>query len=346
MIKDRTQFSTALMIGAAFNLSAQNEGEDVVRNSMDIYKSADAVNLTIDGKSEEAFWNHPSNVWHDITRVAVNAVGEAPPDPKGYSARFKAVYDDTYLYVLVEVTDATAIYFDGKNGLTDYDNVELFFGATGEPLAYGERDALHNSQLRMYPGMEDTKYANYASGGGYVASFFSKDDDVSLLSGFEYASDCSATGYTMEAIIPWEVVIPEENAGNIAEGKKILFDINPANVNVERVDPTIGGRETILSWSTPTFDAWRYNCWMGDMNFKGDLSSGIEKIEAGKMSYVMDNGALTLNGVANGTPVTIYDLQGRTVKTIAFDGEMIDLSAFADGIYVVKANGNTLKIVK
>lgn len=77
-------------------------------------------------------------------------------------------------------------------------------------------------------------------------------------------------------------------------------------------------------------------------------ASGMEQVEAalstGKV-FVRD-GHLYVCGVEEGTPVALYATDGRMVKQCIYDGLPLSLEALPRGMYIVKAEGLTSKIVK
>ena len=198
MNKKSTFIAAIITILFAVNLRAQ---VTITRNSMDIYKiSTEEGNaMIVDGKADENFW---SNIpFQNITHPLVNdAFTETPPATNGYEAKFKAAYDEYYLYTYIEVKDNTPIYFDGTTSATNVDNIEFYFSGEEPSDSYKNPK---NTQLRMFPGVSDP-YKNYATGYGYVMTMVYDN----LLSGFYYETSNIDGGYTMEAIIPWETVLP------------------------------------------------------------------------------------------------------------------------------------------
>lgn len=66
--------------------------------------------------------------------------------------------------------------------------------------------------------------------------------------------------------------------------------------------------------------------------------------EGKNMCVKYADGVLTVTGAADGTPVKIYDLSGRTVATLVLTGGSATLPALSPGIYVASCNGTAQKI--
>jgi hypothetical protein len=247
--------------------------------------------------------------------------------------------DDNYLYLFVKVTDATYVP-DGpeKTGETNIDNIELFFfpNANARQLVDVAAEDLRSqglTQLRASVG----NTVNRATGGGLAMSFATSN----VITGYEYKTVQTATGYNIEIVVPWDVVIPDTFVGNLAEGGKIMFDITPANCTTYA-----SGRNIILGWSSDDFNGWKYNYKFGEMIFGGTYS-GIISPQNPNIQQSFHKGELQLFNVAANTAVTVYDLSGRKAASANYTGQSIYLSDLASGVYVVNIGGvGNFKIVK
>lgn len=267
----RTSTCAFSVLAAAACMQAANV---YTPKTYDLYSLTDEQynSLVLDGKADEAFWK---DVKAEPCNIVLANPGVDPVSPNGYAASWKATYDEYNMYILVEVTDATSVPYDGKVGFTQCDNIELFF-SQDERQELGQTTIRDNkgSQLRLHPGYADVP--NFVSGGRFVGGNIFEG----LLSGCEYATSKTANGYTIEAIIPWDGVI-DSSVLDIAEGKEVLFDINPTNVDVPFQNGVTGSgdRTCILGWCTTDFNAWKYNNEYGTLNLKGELA-GINAVGA------------------------------------------------------------------
>lgn len=258
--------------------------------------------LNLDGKADEAFWAGAKS--EPCAVVSANP-GEDPVNPNGYAATWKALYDEYNLYLHVDVTDATPVWYTSDVNFTEADNVELFFSqAPREPLDSEVRDP-NGSQLRLHPGYS---VANFVSGGRFAAGNITDG----ILSGCEYATAVTDKGYSIEAIIPWDGVISSDLL-DIKAGSKVLFDINPANVVAPKSEGG-GTRVCILSWSTCDFNAWKYNRQLGTLNLMG-AGAGVDDM-------IFDN---------SDAPAEYYTIDGKHV------------AAPASGLYIVRRGNEVSK---
>lgn len=112
--------------------------------------------------------------------------------------------------------------------------------------------------------------------------------------------------------------------------KKITFD--GTTVNIEQTDGT------------------RSSSAMGDIGhiYFGDYTSidEVKPIEREFISYISKN-EIAINCPA-GTLITVYDIIGSQVIStrLGGDGDTINIAGLPKGIYIVKANDKTAKIIK
>ncbi len=296
-----TLASCAVVI--AGNVFAANSYEP---KTLEVFRLSDEQfnSLTIDGKADEAFW---AGCKAEPCGIVLADPGQDPVNPNGYAATWKAAYDEYNMYLFVDVTDNTPAWFNGEVGTTAADNIELFF-SQDERQALGQTEIRDNkgSQLRVHPNYS---VANFVSGGRFAGGLITDG----LLSGCEYATSTTDKGYSVEIIVPWDGVI-DASVLDIAEGKEVMFDINPANV--EEVG---GSRVCILGWSTTDYNAWKYNNEYGTLKLMGDLNAGVSDIE-----------------IANeNVPAEYFTVDGRRVADAA-----------APGLYIVRQGNKASKVVR
>jgi hypothetical protein len=140
-------------------------------------------------------------VWSSAPVREINQVvlGSRPAD---YSGKWRALYDNNYLYLLVEVNDATRINDSGGNWWED-DVVEVFIDA-------------NNSKGSSYDGMNDFQLGfrwndNAVHPGG---------NSVSNTTGINFRMYATPSGYNAEIAIPWTTL-----GTSPAIGKAIGLDI-------------------------------------------------------------------------------------------------------------------------
>ena len=112
--------------------------------------------------------------------------------------------------------------------------------------------------------------------------------------------------------------------------RQITF--NGTTVNIEQTDGT------------------KSSASMGDIEriYFGDLSSIADiNAQSGNLVEYLTTDEIAINSEA-GSMVTIYNLTGAQLLTRRIDtqGEAISIAGLPQGIYIVKANGRTTKIIK
>lgn len=153
-----------------------------------------------------------------ISNVIIGAV------PSGYGGSWRALYDNTNLYILVQVNDATRVNDSGGNWWMD-DVVEVFIDGD-------------NSKGATYDGVNDFQLGfrwndNTVHTGG---------NSVNRTAGINYSLYATATGYNLEAVIPWSTI-----GVTPALGKPIGLDIQLDN------DDNGGDRDAqVASFATNT----------------------------------------------------------------------------------------------
>ncbi|MCX6183177.1 MAG: hypothetical protein NT150_14780, partial [Bacteroidetes bacterium] len=149
---------------------------------------------TIDGTIDAGWANTPS---HTISKNVVSTYTNG-------TTRWRAMYDATYLYVLVEVTDGTLVN-NGGNGWED-DAVEIHIDGG-------------NDKATTYDG-NDFQYGYiYGASNASTANMYG----TATRTGISWAIPSGGGGYILETRIPWSTVNTGGSA--VAAGKMIGFDI-------------------------------------------------------------------------------------------------------------------------
>ncbi|MBQ8607742.1 MAG: T9SS type A sorting domain-containing protein [Bacteroidaceae bacterium] len=125
----------------------------------------------------------------------------------------------------------------------------------------------------------------------------------------------------------------EISLGNLSQLTKLTFDMSKESqiLNVFAQDG-----------STQQFDLDN----VSHLYFS-EYALSIEETEraTGKNMYLR-NGLLHAEGVAEDTPLFIYTTDGRLVKQLTLGSEPLSLESLPKGLYIIRANGITLKLVK
>jgi uncharacterized protein YjdB len=148
--------------------------------------------------------------------------------PAGYSGQWRALYDSTNLYLLVQVNDATVIN-NGGTAWWNSDAVEIFIDA-------------NNTKGTTYNGINDFQLGfRWNDNTVNVGS-----NSVTNTTGIRFSMYATGTGYNLEAALPWSTL-----GTTSAIGKALGFDVALDNSD------NSGGRGGQLASFATTTTAWQ-----------------------------------------------------------------------------------------
>lgn len=183
-----------------------------------IYKTPTAI--TVDGTAD-AIWANASVLPASAAKVLSGTVSNSAD----LSGTFKALWDNTYLYILADITDDTKKN-DSQNSYDD-DGIEVYIdGDNAKASTYDANDVQYSF------GWNDGTTI------GTIPSTYSK-------TGISYVTVDKTGGYIVEARIPWTTL-----------------QVTPATSKVIGIDFMINddddgsGRDAKLAWNAATDDAW------------------------------------------------------------------------------------------
>jgi|GEM_PF-1013763 len=186
---------------------------------------------TIDGSGADAIWGGSNT-----TAALNNLIGGSISGPADLSANYKALWDASNFYLLVNVTDDVKV----NNGGTDYyndDAVEVFFNIGNVAgTSYGANDFQYTFRWN-----DNTIYEKNNKTTGVV---FKRIDN--------------ATGYVMEMSFPWSTLT----------GTPAINQLEGFDVEVDDDDDG-GARDGKISWAASADQAWTDPSYMGTVILKG-----------------------------------------------------------------------------
>ncbi|MGN6647472.1 MAG: glycoside hydrolase family 11 protein, partial [Cytophaga sp.] len=226
---------TKYYVGQTLNGCEGPRTEITVRVSQKykIYKVSSA--LTIDG-TPEAPWSNASVLPAAAAKLIVGTVTNSAD----LSGNFKALWDDTYLYVLADITDDKLV--NESTNVYDDDAVEVYVD-------------INNDKATTY-GANDVQYSFGWNDGTTVGSLPSGRSTT----GITYAAVARTGGYIVEARIPWTTL-----QGTPAVGQLVGMDF------MINDDDDGGTRDGKLSWNASTDDAWEDPSLFGTAILQGLL---------------------------------------------------------------------------
>ncbi|MCA0757290.1 endo-1,4-beta-xylanase [Paenibacillus sp. N4] len=220
------------------------------------------------------------DVWSDAEELPVNKFQLAWQGATGIA---KALWDDQYLYVLVQVIDTKLDQSSSR--AHEQDSVEFFLDHNNGKTTYYEKD---DGQYRV-------RYDN-------VTSFGSTTDK----SGFVSATQVSGTNYTVEAKFPLKVTP--------SNGSKLGFDVQ---IN----DAKDGSRQSVAAWNDTSGVAYKDTSVYGELTLTGKASDNTPPVTEATYDPAAPNGQngwyvspvtvnLTVADAGSGAANSVYSLDG------------------------------------
>ena len=214
----------------AYNVASETATTSAIPISVikSVYQTSTAP--TIDGIAD-AIWGG-SNTPASLNNLIVGSIS----GPTDLSANYKAMWDATYFYLLVNVTDDVKI----NNGGTDYyndDAVEVFFD-------------IGNNKASTY-GTNDFQYTFRWNDN----TIYEKNNKITAVT---FGRTDNATGYVMEMRFPWSTL-----TGSPAINQLVGFDVEIDDDDDGKV------RHGKISWAASADQAWTNPSYMGTVILKG-----------------------------------------------------------------------------
>lgn len=271
------------------------------------------VPITIDGTIDAS--------WKDVNVESMNAgitlVG-SNISPNDLSAYAKMLWDDTYLYVLADVTDDN-LQNDSQNNYDD-DAVEIYID-------------INNDKSSSY-GSNDFQYTFRWNDGTAVGV----RPESGSTTGITYSAVETSGGYMIEARIPWSTL-----GGSPADGQMIGVDF------MINDDDDGSGRDGKKSWNSATDEAYQ------DASLFGTGKLVNQEVITGTRNNILESVSVFPNpssseifvtGLTGNFEYAIFDYAGRQVLT-GESAEKVDLKTLEKGSYLLKVKqGEHIKVVK
>lgn len=95
------------------------------------------------------------------------------------------------------------------------------------------------------------------------------------------------------------------------------------------------------------FDGSEESYPMNDVQIDFSGTAGINTVSTFKLGGIVD-GQLNIAGLADGTPIAVYDISGNRVASERANGEVtvVNLDRLNGGVYILKAGNQIVKFVK
>ncbi|MFW5878158.1 MAG: sugar-binding protein, partial [bacterium] len=296
--------------------------------------------IKLDGKPDEDIWNKA--VWDTASIYKIdpsNDAEETIPEEQDLHSIFAITWDEDYLYVFVDVSDASVNNWDGssndwptRNVPYQFDCIELCIAGSNERYVSdaGLKDG--DSQWRFNTGVPSTISGN--PGNADLNTY-----NVEFTEGISLRN---AGGYTFEIKFPWSAVFRDIDVpADLGEGTELLFMMVTID-NDGRKDGDMFLRDHELAYFDGTGNHWKQTNGYKTMILSGLSSITPDKYNDNQIS-VYPNPAGEKLFIKSGQAIDyieIYNGMGQQIKSIneRFTGEInISLSEFNKGVYFIKA---------
>jgi len=275
--------------------------------------------IVIDGVAED-IWNNVSIAEATLGKTLTGTISSA----SDLSGSFKAMWDNTYLYVLGNITDQT-LNNDSQNSYDD-DAVEIYVD-------------INNDKATAY-GANDVQYTFGWNDGATVGTLPSGRSTT----GITYSTVAKTGGYILEAKIPW-TTLQGTPAPNQLVG--IEFMVND--------DDNGGTRDKKLAWTSTTDNAYQDPSLFGvaklaEVPITTDIEDDNVSIASGIVCYPNPSTS-EFTVVAKGH--FTYQLMNQVGQVLESDRATDKLTLTKDyqkGVYLVKIiqgeKSSVIKLVK
>ena len=300
-------------------------------------------------------------LWNSITNPANtigNVVGETPAQDKGatdFTGSFKTCYDDDNIYILLEYND------DSYTGNETYELMwapHMKINATdisGRPHAWYARYVQFGAYKTTYNGAGFVSAMMVTGGANYDAS-----RDINW-GGSNTLVNATTTKVTKKfeagaSVIRLIISIPftaltgdarptfdEQVWGLLNGGKGITFDIKVKDVDAEDVLDGTTYKSAAYWWNSTNNNGYAYTIYSGYLANKDYVESGIFT-PSGKNS-VFQTVTSELVILSNKSDLTVFNSTGKEILTLK-NADNLSLKGLSKGIYFIRANNESVKIIK
>lgn len=293
-----------------FMANAQDDNRELVYVSQPMTDE-----ITIDGYIDDI-----DEPWSTDWTVMDNAGGNN--STADMSAEFQFMNDNDYIYLAVKVSDATPGTWNDNSW--ERDCFEVFFAMNQEHTADGNYQR-GDFQIRCQRTDDTFDEVGYIDGGA--------GDGVDAATAVvEVMVESSATEWSSE--MKFDLMYMADGV-DAFDGEQIGMDIVAA-------DNTDASRTQQQFWNSNSDLQWTNTTKFGDLNLAQNVSSK-EVVAEGKA--FISNNSLNIRNV-NGI-VNVYNLKGAQVMSVNVNGSTsVDVSALNNGMYIVKGDNLTAKVVK
>jgi hypothetical protein len=311
---------TAVSLGNANITATTQDGGFTATSAVTVISTSTKVNYTatapVIDQTIDACWSN-ANIYQITNKTAGLAV------PADFSAQWRALWDNTNLYILVEVKDPSPSNDSSPNWWDD---------AASEIYIDGD-----NSKKISYDGVNDMQF-----GFGYNYTFVGTGDSYpNGITGITFATQVLTGGYNQEISIPWTIIGVTPAVNNL-----MGFD---ASVDI---DENGGSRDAQVTWFDKSGQAWGKPSKFGTVMLTNETFNAVSSIKAGSVKLypnpAKNNVTLEVKAIHKDEIGQIYSAFGKLVKEFNVTGlkQNVNIEDLPGGVYMVRYNNSSMKFIK
>lgn len=312
---------TYAITSVATNSGSQTGTSSVVTINVRKAIKRTSTTPTIDGTIDAVWSSHTASELKNTNQPTISSAADL-------TVNWRAMWDATNLYILVEVTDDAKFNDSGTETYKD-DELEIYIDiGNNKPTTYGAND--HQYTFRWNDATLVRETHAHSTAGITRAT-----------------ANPTSTTYVTEISIPWATM-----GGTPAVDQLVGFEV------MMNDDDNGGERDGKKSWFAAADDTWSNPSLMGTVILKGLVTSNFSSLENYHIGEVdlypnpfADETTIKINSSVT-APITlkVTDLNGKEIKTIENTWTNQDIKLGNDlplGFYFVQiTEGNKLQVVK
>ena len=320
------------------------------------------------------------DVWAGLTQQGVGGAGYSVGKQVGntlsakgaadFTGAFKVVYDQYSIYILIKYTDDI---IDGR------EVVELMWAPYLNIPAIATLPSV--TAITAWPVSQLAPYGRYSQFGANKASFNAtgyrdacivdfnaagtgslnaSGTNALLSNNLGYVSKTELGSHTVKAIytigfqtLTGNAYATELNARptfdnktwrSLNDGKGISFDIKIADTDPDdQLNTAVPPKEQPGEywWNTTSNDGWALTCYSGFLGVRGAVKTAIKPVYAAK-PVIFGEVTSTKIELTQNANVEVFNSIGKQVVSLK-NTNKVDLTNLQKGVYVIRANNETLK---
>jgi hypothetical protein len=308
------------------------------------------------GTDFDATWASISGTGYAIGATAANTMGLAASN-KGAedfkNAAYKVVYDESNMYIMLQWTDDDVTGSESAEiCLAPYFKLDAPDPAASPNAWYSRWLQFGGSKLKFNKdGFSDAMFSTFDSLGVGKNSY---SGTTPTMTDYLFLDNKTAIG---SKTVKWIITIgypvltgeyrPDFNVAiwqTLNAGKGISFDLKVNDVDTDDAlssdNPPVA-KPAEYWWNATSNDCWQSTIYAGFLGISSNVNVAAPIMKTSIFNLITHD-RIELNKAAN---VFIYNIIGQPVLTKRGINQ-IDLSTLKSGVYIIKANNESMKFVR